>query len=59
MYPGSLRKEKSLEVFPLPHLLMLQCMDVIYGVKLGRNLLMFGIFAKSVRTHPLIKLLRP
>lgn len=35
MYPRSPRKEEGLEVLPLPHLLMLQCTDVIYGVKLG------------------------
>lgn len=42
MYPGSLRKEEGLEILPFPHLLMLQCTDVIYGVKLWRNLLVFG-----------------
>ena len=41
MYPGSPRKEEGLEVLPLPHLLILQCTDVIYGVKLGEILLVF------------------
>ena len=58
MYPGSPRKEEDLEVFPFPHLLILQCTDVIYGVKLGEILLVFGFLQKSIRTHPLIKLLR-
>lgn len=52
MYPGSPRKEEDLEVFPFPHLLILQCTDVIYGVKLGEILLVFGFFAKIHQDPP-------